>query len=190
MVAKIINYNNVYKENFNQVWVSVQMQIGLCPVVRLNGVMWRVTVVQTVVRRHDLLVAVEIDLLFLSETSSTRARVLFFKQELLEQITVHLSLRLNDLVWWLLCHVPYRFIVGCLTIIRHIQVLKQELSPVLFTLHKIERCKLSSFLYLLLLCGILLRRLTIRLRIINLWLLNNKTSFQRDCFKRYHSNLF
>jgi hypothetical protein len=43
---------------------------------------------------------------------------------------------------------------------------------------------------LLLLCGILLRRLTIRLRIINLWLLNNKTSFQRDCFKRYHSNLF
>lgn len=72
------------------------MLVGLRPIVGLHRV--RIAVVQTVVRRHDLLVAVEIDLLFLSETSSTRARVLFFKQELLEQITVHLSLRLNDLV--------------------------------------------------------------------------------------------
>jgi len=73
--------------------VSVQMLIGLCPIVGLHRV--RIAVVQTVIRRHDLLVAVEVDLLFLSETSSPCARVLFFKQKLLEQITVHLPLRLN-----------------------------------------------------------------------------------------------
>ncbi len=72
------------------------MLVGLRPIVGLHRV--RITVVQTVVRRHDLLVAVEVDLLFLSETSSTRARVLFFKQKLLEQITVHLPLRLNVFV--------------------------------------------------------------------------------------------
>jgi len=48
--------------------VSVQMLIGLCPIVGLHRV--RIAVVQTVIRRHDLLVAVEVDLLFLSETSS------------------------------------------------------------------------------------------------------------------------
>jgi len=72
------------------------MLVGLRPIVGLHRV--RIAVVQTVVRRHDLLVTVEVDLLFLSETSSTRARVLFFKQKLLEQITVHLPLRLNVFV--------------------------------------------------------------------------------------------
>jgi hypothetical protein len=72
------------------------MLVGLRPIVGLHRV--RIAVVQTVVRRHDLLVTVEVDLLFLSETSSTRARVLFFKQKLLKQITVHLPLRLNVFV--------------------------------------------------------------------------------------------
>lgn len=92
----------------------------------LSGV--RIAVVQAVVRRHHLLVSVEAALLFLSETSPALARVLLFKHKLLEQITVHFSLRLNVFLRRLLYY-PKQFAIRCILFILRIQVIQQKLSP-------------------------------------------------------------
>jgi len=162
------------------------MLVGLRSIIGLRWV--RITIVQTVVRRHHLLVSVEAALLFLSETSPTRARVLLFKHKLLEQIPVHLALRLNVFLRWLLYHFV-RVAIRCVPFILGIQVIQQKLSPWLFALHKIKHRELSSFLRLLLLGKILLWNLAVRLVIIYLLLLDNETSLLCDWFKRYNSNL-
>jgi len=91
----------------------------------LSGV--RIAVVQAVVRRHHLLVSVEAALLFLSETSPTRARVLLFKHKLLEQIPVHLALSLDAVQGWLLY--GFKCVAIRCVIVDGIQVIEQKLSP-------------------------------------------------------------